>query len=142
VAIKIPRISGIIGYSYHAGDLFHVGQLYQLLECHKHCDKLIVGLLTDQAIASYKRLPVIPYPWREAIYKELRCVDRVVPQDSRDPTENLKNLKPDVLFHGDDWTEIPGSEWMKANGKKVIVTSYFYGISTSSIIERCINYDN
>jgi phosphoenolpyruvate phosphomutase len=138
----MPDTKGIVGYSFHGGDLLHIGHLHQLLECRKHCDYLVVGLLTDQAIASYKRLPIIPYPWREAIYKQLRCVDKVMPQDSRDPTDNLKNLEPDILFHGDDWPEIPGSEWMFANGGKVIVTPYFHGISTSSIIERCVNYDN
>lgn len=127
----------VVGYTFHAGDLFHVGHLHQLQESRKHCDVLIVGLLTDQAIASYKRLPIIPYPWRREIYEALFCVTEVVPQDSHDPTDNLKNLTPDILFHGDDWLAIPGREWMEANGKKVIVTPYFYGISTSSIIERC-----
>ena len=133
-------VSHIIGYTFHAGDLFHVGQLHQLQKSRKHCNYLIVGLLTDQAIASYKRMPVIPYLWRAELYEALRCVDKVVPQDSRDPTDNLKNLNPDILFHGDDWGEIPGREWMEANGKKVIETPYFHGISTSSIIERCQRY--
>jgi len=125
----------ITGYSFHAGDLFHVGHLHQLLECRKHCDFLIVGLLTDQAIASYKRLPIIPYPFRAAVYEALSCVDVVVPQDSRDPTDNLKNLKPDVLFHGDDWDDVPGSEWIRARGGKVVKTPYFHGMSSSRIIE-------
>ncbi len=127
----------IRGYSFHGGDLLHVGHLHQLEESAKHCDFLIVGLLTDQAIASYKRLPIIPYPYREELYKALRMVDLVVPQDSRDPTDNLKNLQPDILFHGSDWEEIPGYKWMKQNGKRVIVTPYFHGLSTSEIIERC-----
>jgi choline-phosphate cytidylyltransferase/glycerol-3-phosphate cytidylyltransferase len=127
----------IKGYSFHAGDLFHVGHLHQLKESRKHCDFLIVGLLTDHAVASYKRPPIIPYPYREAIYNALEMVDKVVPQDSRDPTDNLKNLQPDVLFHGSDWEEVPGREWMEQNGKKVVITPYFYGMSTSEIIRRC-----
>ena len=127
---------GVVGYSFHAGDLGpHYGHLRQLLECKKHCGYLIVGLLTDQAIASYKRLPIIPYPFRAAVYETLSCVDEVVPQNSRDPTDNLKNLKPDILFHGDDWADIPGAEWMKVHGGRVIMTPYFYGLSTSQIIE-------
>jgi len=124
-----------IGYTFHAGDLFHYGHLQQLLRCREHCDYLIVGILTDQAIASYKKPPIVPYPWRAAIYAALRCVDEVVPQDSRDPTDNLKNLEPDVLFHGDDWENIPGSEWMEAHGGKMIKTPYFHGLSTSKIRE-------
>lgn len=133
----MARIERFNGYTFHGGDLFHIGHLKQLLACSRFCQRLTVGLLTDQAIASYKRLPIIPYPYREAIYRQLRCVDEVVPQDSRDPTANLKNLRPDVLFHGDDWDDIPGTEWMKQNGGEVIITPYFHGISTSSIIEKC-----
>ena len=130
-------MSGTIGFSYHAGDLFHVGHLKQLQYSARHCDYLIVSLLTDQAIASYKRVPIVPYPWRAAIYRALRMVDMVVPQDSRDPTRNLEWLKPDVLFHGDDWGEVPGEQWMKDHGGKVIKTPYFHPLSTTDIIEKC-----
>ena len=125
-----------VGYTFHGGDLFHIGHLKQLIECRKHCDHLIVGVLTDRALESYKRRPIIPYPWREAIYKMIRCVDEVVAQNSRDPTDNLRNLKPDILFHGDDWSDFPGEEWMLANDKQVVKTPYFHGLSTSAIIEQ------
>lgn len=126
----------IRGYTFHVGDLFHVGHLHQLEECRKHCEYLIVGVLTDQAVSGYKRSPIIPCSWRVEIYKALKCVDEVVIQDSRDPTTNLKRLKPDILFHGDDWLDIPGREWMESIGKCVIATPYFQGISTSDIIRR------
>lgn len=129
----------IKGYTFHCGDLFHVGHLHQLRECRKHCDYLIVGVLTDQAIATYKEPPIMPYLWRRAIYEALRCVDEVVRQDSRDPTDNLRQLAPDVLFHGDDWPSIPGREWMAAMGKPTIATPYFQGISTTDIIRRIRN---
>lgn len=125
----------IVGYSFHAGDLFHVGHLHQLLECRKHCDYLIVGILTDRAVASYKRWPVIPYPYRAAIYEALSCVDQVVPQDSRDPTDNLRTYKPDVLFHGDDWSDFPGKDYIESIGGKAVNTPYFHGLSTTSIIQ-------
>lgn len=123
------------GYSFHAGDLFHVGHLHQLLECRKHCDYLVVGVLTDEAIASYKRQPIIPYPYRAVIYEALSCVDRVVPQDSRDPTDNLRVYKPDVLFHGDDWPDVPGTEYIESIGGEVIQTPYFHDLSTTTIIQ-------
>jgi len=123
----------ITGYTFHVGDLFHIGHLSQVLECKEHCDYLIVGVLTDQAAAHYKRLPVIPYVWRAAIFEALKAVDKVVPQNSRDPTGNLKDLQPDILFHGEDWGEIPGTEWMKANGKKVIKTTYYHGLMSTSM---------
>ena len=126
----------ITGYSFHGGDLFHQGHLHQLLECRKHCDHLTVGVLTDKALASYKQGPIIPYEQRAAIYMALSCVDAVWAQDSRDPTENLKILKPDVLFHGDDWSYIPGSDWMAANGGRTIKTPYCQDVSTTAIVEK------
>jgi len=132
----------VVGYSFHAGDLFHIGHLMQLSFCRDYCDYLIVGLLTDQAIASYKRMPVIPYPQREEIYLALRWVDRVVAQDSRDPTDTLKNLIErgqhiDVLFHGNDWTAgIPGREYIERMGGALVITPYWHGQTTSEIIRR------
>lgn len=128
----------VVGYTFHAGDLFHYGHLHQLLESRKHCDYLIVGILTDQAVASYKHWPIIPFLWRIAIYDALECVDQVVPQNSRDPTENLKLLAPDVLFHGDDWPDIPGREYIESIGGRVIVTPYFHGLSTTKIIKTVL----
>ena len=135
--LEQARVAGdVIGYTFHAGDLFHYGHLRQLEQSSEHCDYLVVGVLTDQAIASYKRLPIIPYPYRAAVYAALKCVDDVIAQDSRDTTENLKNIRPHVLFHGSDWPEVPGAEWMKGSGGKLVVTRYFHGLSTTDIIRR------
>lgn len=123
----------IRGYTYHVGDCFHIGHLAQLKECRGHCDYLIVGLLTDQAAASYKRLPFVPWVWRAEIFTAIRYVDQVVPQNSRDPTPNLRDLRPDVLFHGADWEEIPGAQWMEENGGKVVITRYYHGLMSTSM---------
>jgi len=131
--LSLP-LSQTVGYTFHAGDLFHVGHLNQLRECKEHCGFLVVGVLTDQAITAYKRLPIIPYAWRADIYVAIKFVDLVVPQANRDPTDNLKMLNPDVLFHGDDCAQIPGRAYMKSIGGKVVLTPYFHGISTSSIM--------
>lgn len=128
----------VVGYSFHVGDLFHKGHLHQLEQCREHCDYLIVGVLTDQAVATYKRIPVIPYPWRAAIFEALKIVDLVVPQNSRDPTKNIELLKPDILFHGDDWSEIPGEEAIKKLGGKLILTKHFYDITTTQIMQEIV----
>ena len=65
--------------------------------------EVIVGLLTDKAIAKYKSLPLINYDAREVMVKNLKHVSRVIPDNSYDYIENLKILKPDYLVHGDDW---------------------------------------
>ena len=132
---KLP----IVGYTFHVGDLFHPGHLHQLKESKRYCDVLICGILTDGAVESYKRTPILSCLERMNVYTGIKYVDRVVSQADRDPTENLKVYKPDVLFHGNDWGEIPGSEWMKANGGKVIKTPYYEGICTTDIISRIKN---
>ena len=132
----------ITGYTFHGGDLFHVGHLHQLKECRKYCGRLIVGVLSDRALASYKRPPVIPYEDRAKIYRAIKYVDAVIKQDSRDPTKNLVKLKPNILFHGDDWSEIPGKEWIEKHGGKLITTPYFQDVTTSEIIQTIKERDD
>ncbi|GAH54640.1 unnamed protein product [marine sediment metagenome] len=105
---------------------------------------MIVGVLTDGATASYKRQPVIPFDERVDIIRSLRCVDMVVSQDSRDPSETLKRLISDgwdvkLLIHGDDWPEIPGSEYMKSVGGRIMRTPYYQNQSTTKIIATIID---
>jgi len=64
---------------------------------------ITVGLLTDKAIATYKRLPFLTYEERKAVVEGIKGVMDVVPQESRDYVENLQKLKPDYVVHGDDW---------------------------------------
>lgn len=131
-----------VGYTFHVGDLFHIGHLRQIQKCREHLgvlDFLIVGVLSDDVVESYKRKPIIPLAQRMEIYRGLEDVDLVVVQESRDPTCNLAVLRPDVLFHGDDWDEIPGSKWIHQHGGEVIKTPYLHGVSTSDIIEKCKN---
>lgn len=66
---------------------------------------MIVGVLTDAAIASYKRLPYLTYEQRSLIVQNLKGVDEVIPQSTLDYVPNLKLLKPDFVVHGDDWKE-------------------------------------
>ena len=74
-----------------SADLIHQGHLNIIA---KGCElgKVIVGLLTDEAIASYKRLPLIPYNQRKFIVENIKGVDEVVPQETLDYVPNLKNV--------------------------------------------------
>jgi len=128
----------IIGYSFGAWDLLHVGHIHQLEQAKKHCDWLIVGVFTDEVVESFKRKPIIPDGERAKIISALKCVDDTVMQHSRDPTENIDKFRPDILFHGDDWDEIPGAACMESIGGKVITPPYYEGQSTSRIIETII----
>lgn len=85
-----------------SADMIHPGHLNIINHAQKLGD-VIVGLLTDKAIASYKRLPSLNYEQRKIIIENIKGVVEVVPQDNLDYSTNLRLLKPDFVVHGDDW---------------------------------------
>ena len=85
-----------------SADLIHPGHINILNEASKY-GSVIVGLLTDEAIASYKRLPSLNYEQRKQIIENIKGVDEVIPQTTLDYVENLKKIKPSYVVHGDDW---------------------------------------
>ena len=85
-----------------SADLIHQGHLNIIREGLKW-GEVIIGLLTDKAIAGYKRLPLIAFNERKLIVENLKGVEKVVPQNTLDYVPNLKELKPDFVVHGDDW---------------------------------------
>ena len=89
-------------YVAMSADLIHPGHLNIISEARKY-GEVIVGLLTDKAIASYKRLPFLSYEQREIIVKNIKGVSQVIPQETLDYIPNLKKIKPDFVVHGDDW---------------------------------------
>lgn len=89
-------------YVAMSADLIHPGHLNIINEARKY-GQVIIGLLTDKAIASYKRLPFLSYEQREIIVKNIKGVSQVIPQETLDYIPNLKKIKPDFVVHGDDW---------------------------------------
>ncbi|MFO7701191.1 MAG: phosphoenolpyruvate mutase [Acidimicrobiia bacterium] len=89
-------------YLAMSADIVHPGHINILNEARK-LGEVTVGLLTDEAIASYKRLPHMTYEQRRAVVAALDGVARVVPQETLDYVPNLKKLRPDYVVHGSDW---------------------------------------
>lgn len=87
-----------------SADILHHGHINLIKKASEYGD-LIVGVLTDEAIATYKRLPVLNYEERVFIIENISGVKKVVPQETLDYTDNLIKFKPDYVFHGDDWKE-------------------------------------
>ena len=81
-----------------SADLIHPGHLNIINEASK-LGEVIVGLLTDKAIASYKRLPIMSYDQRYLVIKNIKGVSSVVPQESLDYVPNLKKIKPNCIYH-------------------------------------------
>jgi phosphoenolpyruvate mutase len=85
-----------------SADLIHPGHLNIINEARKY-GEVIVGVLTDEAIASYKRLPFLDFEQRKVIVENIKGVSRVVPQRTLDYVPNLREIRPDFVVHGDDW---------------------------------------
>lgn len=125
-------------YTFIVGDLFHVNHVRMLELAKTYGDYLIVGVLSDEAVESYKRKPIYSLEDRLEIVKSLRCVDRVVVQYSKSPLEIVKMLLPDIVLHADDWKEnFPDRLKIEELGVKIDFTPYFEGMTTTEAIRKC-----
>ena len=84
-----------------SADLIHPGHL-NIINTARELGEVTVGLLTDPAIASYKRLPFLSYEQRKVIVENIKGVKQVIPQATLDYVPNLRALRPDYVVHGDD----------------------------------------
>ena len=87
-----------------SADLLHPGHL-NIIQKASSLGKVTIGLLTDRAIASYKRVHFMTYDQRLAVVSNIKGVSNVIPQDTLDYVHNLELLKPDYVVHGDDWRD-------------------------------------
>ncbi len=85
-----------------SADILHEGHINILKKAHS-LGEVVVGLLTDQAISTYKKIPHLSYKQREIILKNIKFVKRVIPQKTLDYRYNLNLIKPNYVVHGDDW---------------------------------------
>lgn len=102
VAAKLKEIESRIVYMCFSTDLIHTGHIAIIKKAAK-LGKLIVGVLSDEAVASYKRFPRLPLAERKALFANINGVYKVVEQRELSYKENLESLKPDYVVHGDDW---------------------------------------
>jgi len=93
-----------VAYVGMSADLVHPGHL-NIIKQARELGEVVIGLLTDEAIASYKRVPYMTYQDRKEIIENLKGVTRVVPQLTLDYVANLDEIKPDYVVHGDDWRD-------------------------------------
>ena len=127
-----------------SADVLHEGHINIIKTASKY-GYLIIGLLTDEAISSYRRLPHLNYKQREYIVKNIKYVDEVIPQKSLDHTSNLIKIKPDYVVHGDDWksgilkeTRKQVLKTLKRWGGVLIEPKYTKNISSKKIKEKII----
>ena len=126
-------------YVAMSADLIHPGHV-NIIKVAEKLGEVIVGLLTDKAIASYKRLPYMSFDQRKEVIENLKGVSKVVPQNTLDYSDNLENIKPDFVVHGDDWKEGVQSktrqqviDCLSKWGGELIEVSYTQDISSTKL---------
>lgn len=129
----------IIGYTAGVYDLFHIGHLNLLKNAKGMCDRLIVGVTTDQLVSYKGKQSLIPFEDRLEIVRSIRYVDAVVPQDDMDKLAMCKKLGATYLFVGDDWYAT--EKWQKHEkefgeaGIKIVYFPYTKGVSSTKITQ-------
>ena len=128
-----------------AADIVHEGHI-NILKTASKLGYVIVGLLTDKAISSYKKLPYFDFNQRKIILENMKYVNEVIEQKTLDYVENLKMVKPNYVVHGDDWkagiqkkTRERVIKTIKKWGGKLIEPKYTKNISSSQIKTQISN---
>lgn len=131
----------IIGYTTGVFDMFHIGHLNLLKRAREQCDYLIVGVSTDELVASYKgKEPIIPFEQRITIVEAIKYVDQAVPQFCLDKVDAWKTYQFNVMFHGSDWENKPVYQEIVLKlsnvGVKTVFLPYTKNISSSILREK------
>lgn len=129
-----------IGYTTGVYDLFHIGHLNMLKNARSLCDKLIVGITTDELLLTYKKKkPVIPFSERLEIVRNIKYVDAAIAQGSMDKFSTWEKLRYDIMFVGDDWYNT--EKWKNYEkqftevGVRIVYFPYTKGTSSTIINE-------
>tara|TARA_Y100000294_G_C8558185_1_gene337991 strand:- start:1932 stop:2474 length:543 start_codon:yes stop_codon:yes gene_type:complete len=141
VTIEKEKINSIV-YTPVTADLFHYGHLRLLQQANELGDFHICGVVTDEAIKSYKGIPVASLKERKSIISDLRCVDMVMVQDDLNPTDNLKKIREQfpgagiILIYGSNWKKVPGADYIKKINGRIIQPEFYEKLSTENIVKK------
>jgi D-beta-D-heptose 7-phosphate kinase/D-beta-D-heptose 1-phosphate adenosyltransferase len=147
---KLGEIKSIVAKAKTAGntivltngcfDLFHLGHLHLLREARKLGDLLVVAVNSDSSVKAIKgpSRPILDESERTDLLSALEMVDYVTVFQELDPHNTIRELQPNVLAKGGDWTrdQIIGREIVEGNGGKVVLIPHLAGYSTTTLIER------
>jgi len=143
VNVEKEKIERIV-YSSVTADMFHYGHLRLLESANNLGDFHICGVLTDDAIKSYKEAPIASLKDRKAIISSLRCVDMVMVQDKLDPTENLEKIHEQfvnaklILVYGSNWKKVPGADYIKKIHGEIVQPDFYEKLSTDNIAKKIL----
>ena len=104
VSARVHEVDNRTVYMCFSTDMIHSGHIAIIKKAAK-LGKLIIGVLSDEAVASYKRFPLMPFDERKSLVENINGVNRVVEQKTLSYAENLRAFRPSYVVHGDDWRE-------------------------------------
>lgn len=123
-------------------DILHHGHINIIEQARKYGD-VVIGLLSDSAVADHKRLPYLTFECRKQIVENIKGVSKVVVQDEWDYAPNLRKYKPDIMVHGDDWLEGPLAPYremaraaLAEYGGHLIEIPYTRGVSSNEMLTQ------
>lgn len=122
VSSKVKMLMEKKVYMCFSTDIIHSGHI-AIIKKAARLGQLIIGVLSDYAVASYKRFPMLPFEERKALFENITGVYKVVEQTELSYKKNIQKLKPDYVVHGDDWV----SGFQKAIRDEVIAELEQYG---------------
>ncbi len=102
VSTKLKEIESRTVYMCFSSDIIHGGHI-EIIRKAQRLGRLIIGVLSDEAVVSYKRMPLVPASERKRLFENIAGVYKVVDQEKLSYRENLEKLHPDIVVHGDDW---------------------------------------
>jgi D-glycero-beta-D-manno-heptose 1-phosphate adenylyltransferase len=141
-ASRLKKAGKRIVFTNGCFDILHAGHVKYLAAARSEGDVLVVGLNSDESVKIIKdeKRPIVNQTQRAEVLSALECVDFVILFDEPDPLKLIHDVRPDVLVKGGDWAEkdIIGSDFVKANGGKVVRVPLVPDMSTTHIIKRIV----
>lgn len=132
----------IIGYTAGVFDLFHIGHLNLLRNARGLCDRLVVGVSTDELVSYKYKRAVIPFHERLEIVRSLKCVDAAIPQRDMNKMEMWNRIRFDIMFVGDDWYQTEKWQEYEAQLQQVDVKIVYFPYTqntSSTLINEVLN---
>lgn len=127
----------IIVYTYICGDILHKGHIEYMQNARALGDKLIVGVLTDEAVMEKKSKPAIEFDERFDLIRALKFVDVVVSQETYSPLSNLWKIRPDILVESESHDHLLDPDFLKAiENIRMVIFPYYPDRSSSKIKKR------
>lgn len=126
-------------YAYVCADILHEGHLLHLENAKKLGDKLIVGVLTDEAVMEQKQKPVLSFRERIKIVQALKCVDCAIPQNTYSPVENVIALQPDIVMESSSHLGQGYLDDLRKLVKgRIVMMPYYEGQSSTAIKKKIV----